>query len=144
MYDIKIQSPFDRYPVAHPDCNSEKAMHLYQQMDWERIYREIEETRSSPESPFYYFEINRKNNLGELETLCISGFDAYTIGIGYMRPKMERKGFFVKKDVLNPKFSTQMDGMEIPFALSCLEAFMKGDTNYLEENLHNRRVPLRL
>jgi hypothetical protein len=60
------------------------------------------------------------------------------VGIGYYRPKMERKGFFKKKDVLNPRFSTQMDGMDTAFAFSCLEAFMKGNTGYLEGNLYDQ------
>lgn len=138
MYDIKIQSPFTRYPVAHPGCNSEKAISLYQEINWEGLYSQIEASGSSPENSFYYFEINRQNNLGEQETLCISGCMYGRVGIGYMRPKMERKGFFKKKDVLNPKFSTQMDGMDAPFAWSCLDAFMKGNTAFLEQNLYNK------
>jgi hypothetical protein len=138
MYDIKIQSPFTRFPVAHPDCNSEKAIALYQEIDWADLYRQIEASGSSPENSFYFFEINRKNNLGEPETLCISGCMRGRVGVGYVRPKMERKGFFKKKDVLNPRSGTQMDGVETPFAFSCLQAFIKGDAGYLEENLYNK------
>ncbi|RBL92003.1 hypothetical protein [Chitinophaga flava] len=138
MHDIKVQSPFTRYPVAHANCNSEKAIALYQEIDWEDLYKQIEASGSSPENPFYFFEIDRQNNLGEKETLCISGCLWGRVGIGYMRPKMERKGFFKKKDVLNPRFSTQMDGMDTPFAFSCLQAFVKGDVGYLEQNLYNK------
>ncbi|MBV8253387.1 MAG: hypothetical protein JO154_12330 [Chitinophaga sp.] len=138
MYEIKVQSPFTRNPIAYPDCNSEKAMALYQEIDWEGLYQQIEASGSSPENPFYFIEINRQNNLGEKETLCISGCLWGRVGIGYMRSKMERKGFFKKKDVLNPRFATQMDGMDTPFALSCVQAFLKGDVNYLEQNLINQ------
>ncbi len=138
MYDIKIQSPFTRYPVAYPGCNSEKAVSLYQEINWEDLYQQIEASGSSPENSFYYFEINRQNSHGEKETLCISGCMWGRVGIGYMRPKTERKGFFKKKDVLNPQFSTQMDGMDTPFAWSCLNAFMKGNTAFLEQNLYNK------
>lgn len=138
MYDIRIQSPFTSHPVPYPNCDSEKALSLYREIDWEALYSEIEASGSSPENSFYYFEINGKNNLGEKETLCISGCMWGRVGIGYIRPKMERKGFFKKKDVLNPGFSTQMDGMDTAFAFSCLEAFMKGNTGYLEENMFDR------
>lgn len=138
MYDIKIQSPFTRFPVAYPDCNTEKAIALYQEIDWAGLYQQIEASGSSPENPFYFFEINRQNNLGEKETLCISGCMWGRVGIGYMRPKMERRGFFKKKDVLNPNFSTQMDGMDTAFALTCLDAFIKGNSGFLEQNLYNK------
>lgn len=138
MYDIKIQSPFAAHPVPYPGCNNEKALSLYREINWEDLYSQIEASGSSPESPFYYFEIYRQNHLGEKETLCISGCMQGRVGIGYIRPKMERKGFFKKKDVLNPGFSTQMDGMDTAFAFSCLEAFMKGNTGYLEQNLYNQ------
>lgn len=138
MYDIKIQSPFTRFPVAYPDCNTEKAIALYQEIDWVGLYQQIEASGSSPENPFYFFEINRQNNLGEKETLCISGCMWGRVGIGYMRPKMERRGFFKKKDVLNPNFSTQMDGMDTAFALTCLDAFIKGNSGFLEQNLYNK------
>lgn len=138
MYDIKIQSPFTRYPVAHPDCSSEKAIALYLEIDWADLYQQLEASGSSPENPFYFFEINRQNNLGEKETLCVSGCMRGRVGIGYMRPKAELKGFFKKKEVLNLNFATQMDGMDTPFALSCLQAFMKGDAAYLEQNLYNK------
>lgn len=138
MFDIAILSPFKSKADKYPGCNSDKAMALYQAIDWVALYREIEESGDSPESPFYYYEIARKNNLGEKEELCISGCMNSTVGIGYMRPKMERKGWFIKKDVLNPNFSTQMDGMDTAFALSCLEAFIRGNSNYLEQNLYNK------
>ncbi|MET3877328.1 hypothetical protein [Chitinophaga sp. OAE865] len=138
MYDIKIQSPFTRYPVAYAGCNSEEAIRLYQEINWEDLYQQIEASGSSPENPFYFFEINRQNNPGEQETFCISGGLWGRVGIGYMRPKMERKGFFKKKDVLNPKFSTQMDGMDTSFARSCLDAFMKGNSSFLEQSLYNK------
>ncbi|MCW3466985.1 hypothetical protein [Chitinophaga nivalis] len=140
MYEISIQSPFTRHPVAYPGCDSEKAMTLYQGINWEDLYKQIEATGSSPENPFYFFEIKRRNYLGEEETLCISGCLWGLVGIGYMRPRMERKGFFKKKDVLNPRFATQMDGMDTPFAFSCLQAFIKGNTSYLEENLYNKEM----
>ncbi len=142
MYDIKVQSPFERNPVVYPDCNSEKALALYQEINWEDLYDQIEASGDSPENPFYFFEINRQNNLGEKETLCISGCMWGRVGIGYMRPKMEMKGFFKKKEVLNPKFATQMDGMNTPFAFTCVEAFLKGDARFLEENVINREEGL--
>lgn len=138
MYDIKIQSPFTRFPVAHPNCNVEKAIALYQEIDWADLYQQIETSRSSPENSFYFFEINRQNNLGEKETLCVSGCMRGRVGIGYMRPKAELKGFFKKKEVVNPRFATQMDDMDTAFAFSCLQAFMKGDAGYLEQNLYNK------
>ncbi|NIG54365.1 hypothetical protein [Chitinophaga sp. Cy-1792] len=138
MYEIKVQSPFTRHPDAYPDCNNEKALALYQAIDWEELYSQIEASGDSPENPFYFYEINRRNNLGENEMLCISGCLYGRVGVGYMRPKMERKGFFKKKDVLNPRFATQMDGVESPFALTCLQAFLRGDAAYLEENLINQ------
>jgi hypothetical protein len=138
MYHIEIQSPFTRRPVAYPNCDSQKAIDLYQEIDWAGLYQQIEDTRSSPENPFYFFEINRQNYLGEKETLCISGYRKDLVAIEYLRPKMERQGFFKKKDVLNPTFATSMDAMDTTFAFSCLQAFIKGDTGYLEQNMYNK------
>ncbi|SEW40328.1 hypothetical protein [Chitinophaga arvensicola] len=138
MFDIKIQSPFTFTPVAHPGCSNEKALALYHEINWADLYRQMEASGSSPDSPFYYFEINRRNHLGEAERLCISGYIRDLVCVGYMRPKMERKGFFKKKDVLNPTFRTQMDAVEGAFAFSCLDAFMKGNNVFLEENLYDK------
>ncbi len=138
MYDIKIQSPFVAHPVPYPGCSSEKALSLYREINWEDLYSQIEATGSSPESPFYYFEIYRQNHLGEKEMLCVSGGMWGRVGVEYRRPKMETRGFFKKKEVLNPEFSTQMDGMDTAFAFSCMEAFVKGNTGYLEQHLHDR------
>lgn len=138
MYHIEIQSPFTRRPDVYPDCNNQKAIDLYQKIDWGGLYQQIEDTGSSPESPFYFFEINRQNHLGEKETLCISVYRKDLVSIEYLRPKMERVGFFKKKDVLNPAFATQMDAMDTTFAFSCLQAFIKGDTGYLEQHMYNK------
>jgi hypothetical protein len=138
MFDIAIQSAFTHSPVTYTNCNAEKAITLYRAIDWAGIYRQIEESGSSPESPFYYYEINRRNQLGEKETLCISGGIRELVGIAYQRPKMERKGFFRKKDVLNPEYLTQMEGMDADFAFSCLQAFIKGDTGFLEQNMYDK------
>lgn len=140
MFQIKIQSPFTSNPVAYHDCNAAEASRLYEAIDWADLYAQLEATGSSAESDFYYYEISSRNSIGEEQSLCISGYIRALVCLGYFRPKMERKGFFKKKDVLNPAFQTQMDGMDIPFAGSCLEAFLRGDHHYLEQELYDKEM----
>lgn len=140
MFDIAIQSPFTAQPVRYSNCNKDKALVLYQEIDWVDLYKQMETSGDSAESPFYYYEISRNNSIGEKETLCISGYIREAVCVGYFRPKAELRGFFKKKEVINPEFQTQMDGMDIPFANTCLQAFLRGDSNYLEQNMYDREA----
>lgn len=137
MFKISIQSPFTSQPVEHDNCTMDKAAALYQQIDWEALYIEIENTGDSPESPFYFYEISKKTGAEGIEGLLISGCYEDKVMLTYYRPKIERKGFFTKKDVLNPKFITHMDEVDLDFANTCFLAFISGDINYLEQNMFN-------
>lgn len=141
MFTVSIQSPFTATPDNYTDCTAQEAMDLYRPIDWTGLYRQIEATRSSPESSFYFYEIRKQDGLGQEEALCISGYFDDQVCVGYFRPKMEWKGFFKKKEVLNPAFQTQMDAMTQDFAYECLKAFIRGDNNYLELNMHDKEAP---
>lgn len=141
MFTVNIQSPFTPTPDGYRDCTAQEAMGLYHKIDWTELYCQIEATRSSPESSFYYYEIRKQDSLGQEEALCISGYLDDLVCVGYSRPKMEWKGFFKKKEVLNPASRTQMDAMPQDFALECLNAFVRGDSNFLELNMYDKEAP---
>lgn len=137
MFIVEIQSPFSSVPIIYPDHTINAAIELYENVDWPDLYKQIEATEDTPESPFYYYKVSGNNNIGKKESLCLFGYMQDMVGIEYTRPKFETKGFFIKKQVLNPEYQTRMIKCDLSFADSCLHAFFRGNSTYLEESLYN-------
>ena len=142
-FQIRIQSPFERKPVIHADCNADRALALYAAIDWAALWRTIEASMSSQESDYYYYEISQSLTLGERSgedaTLTISGWYKTTqVCVGLDRSKKVLRGFFTKKEVMESYFGVQMDHVEIPFAAQCLQAFIDGDDAFLAASLHDQ------
>lgn len=139
MFQVSIQSPFKYKPDGYNNCDAEKAMELFNTIDWVQLYNTIMASGDCPENPYYYYEVKRKNSLGEEEMLCISCMVGTNVCVGYFRPKqIQKRSFFKTREVLDPKFQTQMDNVEITFATGCLEAFLRGNSGYLENNIHDQ------
>ncbi|MGN7786210.1 hypothetical protein ACTJIJ_16885 [Niabella sp. 22666] len=139
MFQVSIQSPFNNQPDYYNNCDADTAMELFKAIDWVQLYQTILASGDCPASPYYYYEVKRKNSLGEEETICISCMVGTNVCVGYFRPKsIQKRGLFKTKEVLDPMFQTQMDDVDIYFATGCLEAFLKGNTAYLEHNLYDK------
>jgi len=76
---------------------AEEAMSLYQKIDRTERYRQIETIHSSPENSFYYYEVGKRDGLGQEVVLCISGYLADLVCAGYLRPKTEWEGFLKER-----------------------------------------------
>lgn len=141
MFQVSIQSPFKNKPDDYYNCDADAAMELFKAIDWAQLYHTIMASGDCPENPYYYYEVKRKNILGEEEMLCIACMVGTNVCVGYFRPKqVQKRGWFKTREVLDPKFQTQMDDVDIHFATQCLEAFLKGNTAYLEKNLYNKEM----
>jgi hypothetical protein len=143
MYAVEIQSPFTYEPDHFEVATKEEAIQLYNKIDWADLWKQIEATGSSQASDYYYYSITQKNSFAEDIQLIISGsVETDCVSVCYCRPKTVTKRFLFKsKEVVEPRYQTDMEDVPLPFASQCLTAFMNKDDLFLENEIINQRNP---
>lgn len=134
MFDITLQLPFEKELINHPGCSQQKVLDLYQAIDWPSFDQELFERQDEVINYFYFFEISRNGNDGK-ELILIAGNTDQDVDVNFVRPKWVMKGFFKKKEVLDPEYRTNREHVSYTFAQECLQAFLRGNIPFLEQNI---------
>lgn len=114
--------------------DKDRIIPTFEEIDWDEYFKLMS---NEPERKYYYSPSLEIEKVSTKEGVCISQIEngnGYEFYIFYKRPK-EIKVFFGLRKRLKLDYTTDKQGMTKQDAIDCLNALIKGDSEYLANKI---------